>query len=445
VWDGRIAPFCKTLRAVGLLANDVSVAAASLRREVDPVDLTLIEMLHRFEPFVYKLIAKNSFALTGGESLVRGGTYHDDKDEEAARKKFLGDLKEAFPDNDELEKVYGVIDELFPLVSKTERRLRRTQRRSEQPVVEERDTRIREPGIFPAYFRYELPDEIFSSVELASLLRRLERASSQEARDAIFLETLHSMEKGSLKRDDFLRKLADSAKLIPPSTAKSLGKAAVKAAAQYTYDLMPAFGESGHVLRMILLIAQRLSQRERISFLQECILNASDDTMAFHILTVTPRQTGDSNIGVSVGELYPSFATRMRKRYGRDVDAANFDLSASDPWALDYWGRDFNASGIKTDPEDRKIQNDFWLRYIGNSRSRLADAFRRFFLPMAVYNEDPALLVQNRISLEDLRRLYEELPDDATLTVADRKSLATLGRFLKGEFKDGISPTSDIW
>jgi|ERR1700687_1569149 len=37
VWDGRIAPFCKTLRAVGLLANDLSFAAAPLRREVDPV------------------------------------------------------------------------------------------------------------------------------------------------------------------------------------------------------------------------------------------------------------------------------------------------------------------------------------------------------------------------------------------------------------------------
>jgi hypothetical protein len=208
---------------------------------------------------------------------------------------------------------------------------------------------------------------------------------------------------------------------------------------------MASFGEAGHVLRMILFIAQRLLQTDRVAFLQKCILNSSDDTMAFRILTILTQQKDDSHIGVSVGELYESFAVRMRKRYGRDVDATNFDLSASDPWALDYWGRDFSASGIKTDPEDRKIQNDFWLRHIGNSRSRLASAFRTFFLPMAAYSEDPAQLVQNRISLEDLRRLYNELPEDPALTDRDRKSLAILRRFLDGEFKNGISPMDDVW
>ena len=89
------------------------------------------------------------------------------------------------------------------------------------------------------------------------------------------------MPKGSLKRDDFLRKLADLAKSIPEPLAKSLGLAAVKASANYTYDLMYAFGEAGHVLRMILLIALRLQHSEKIAFLRECILSASDDTMAF--------------------------------------------------------------------------------------------------------------------------------------------------------------------
>ena len=445
MWDGRIAPFCKTLRAIGLLANDVSVAAAPLHREVDPVDLTIVVMLRRFKPFVHRLLAKSSFALTGGESLLRGGPYHDDKDEEEARKKLFDDLKEAFPDNNELEQVRGVINELFPLVSQADRRSRRAQRRSEQSAVEEKDKRVREPGIFPAYFRYELPDEIFSSVQLASLLQKLERASTQEDCNTLFLNTLQSMGKGSLKRDDFLRKLADSAKTIPLPVAKSLGQAAAKAAANYTYDMMAQFGEAGHVLRMILLIAKRLSKTDRVTFLQQCILEATDDTMAFRILTVLPAQKGDDQIEISVGELYGSFAMRMRKRYGSDVDATNFDLSTSDTWALEYWGRDLRASGIMTDPEDRKIQNDFWLRYIGKSRPRLAKAFREFFLPVAAYSTDPAPLVQNRISIPDLKRLNKELPEDTNLTDRDRKSLATLHRFLDGEFKNGISPMHDIW
>jgi hypothetical protein len=309
---------------------------------------------------------------------------------------------------------------------------------------EQNGRRISEPGIFAAYFRYELPDAIFSSAEMASLLQRFERAETS-AGETIFLDTLRSMEKGSLKRDDFLRKLVDSAKTIPEKTGKALGEAASKASASYAYDMMPAFGEAGHVLRLILFVAQRLSKTERIAFLRKCILNATDDTMAFRILTILTQQKADSNIDVSISDLYGSFAERMRRRYGRDVDAANFDLSTSDSWALEYWGRDLRASGIPSNPEDRKKQNDFWLRYIGNSRARLALAFRELFLPVAAYSTDPAPLVENRISLDDLRRLYTTLPDDPALSERDQKSLKLLGRFLAGEFKSGIDPTSGVW
>lgn len=445
VWSERIAPFCKNLRAVGLVANDVSVAAAPLRREVDPVDLTLLEMLDRFAPIVYELVARNSLALTGGESLVRGGPFQTDEDENKNRTKFLADLKKAVPNEEESEKIKSVLHELFPLLSKGGGQLERRLRRITKDADKENGKRISEPGMFAAYFRYELPDAIFSSVEIASLLRRFESAENRSAGEKIFLDTLQSMEKGSLKRDDFLRKLADAAKkTIPISAAKSLGEAAAKAASSYTYDMMPAFGEAGHVLRMILFIAQRLSKTDRIAFLRQCILNATDDTMAFNILRIVTKQEGDSNIDVTIADLYEGFAERMRKRYGRDVDAANFDLSTSDSWAMEYWGRDLRASGIPSNLEDRKMQNDFWLRYIGNCKVRLAQAFR-FFLPVAAYTTDPAPLVQNRISLEDLERLYNDLPDDPALTDSDRKSLSLLGRFLAGEFKNGIDPTSRIW
>jgi predicted KAP-like P-loop ATPase len=58
IWPARVAYWIRNLRAIGLLANDVSVAAAPLRRQVDPVDLTLIEMLRRFKPKVYDIISR---------------------------------------------------------------------------------------------------------------------------------------------------------------------------------------------------------------------------------------------------------------------------------------------------------------------------------------------------------------------------------------------------
>jgi hypothetical protein len=436
VWTARIAPFCENLRAIGLLANDVSVAAAPLRGEVDPVDLTLVEMLDRFAPAAYGLVAKNSLALTGGESLVRGGPYQTDEDETKNRTKFLADLKKAVPDEDELEKVKGVLHELFPLLSKGGGQLERRLRRITKDADKENGKRISEPGMFPAYFRYELPDAMFSSTEIASLLQRFEGSESRSEGEAIFLDTLQSMGKGSLKRDDFLRKLAESVKTIPANAGKALGEVAAKASASYTYDMMAPFGEAGHVLRMILFVAQKLSKTERIAFLRQCILNSTDDTMAFRISTILTQQEGDSNLDISIADLNEAFAERMRKRYGRDVDAANFDLSTSDSWALEYWGRN---------PEDRKIQNEFWLRYIGNSKARLAYAFREFFLPLAAYTVDPTTFVQNRISLDDLKRLYNDLPDDPAMTDSDHKSLKRLGRLLAGEFKNGISPTTDVW
>jgi hypothetical protein len=195
---------------------------------------------------------------------------------------------------------------------------------------------------------------------------------------------------------------------------------------------------------MILWTAKRLSHPERLTFLRECVLNATDDTMAFNLLRILTNQKDDLDLKVTATDLYSSFAERMRKRYGRDVDATNIDLSTSDPWAFDYWGRDLTTHGFPTDPEDRKIQNEFWLRYIGNSRARLAEAFRGFFFPVAVYSEDPATAVKHKIDLEDLKRLYESLPEPADLTDRDKKSLDLLRRLLNGEFKNGVDPMLKI-
>jgi hypothetical protein len=134
----------------------------------------------------------------------------------------------------------------------------------------------------------------------------------------------------------------------------------------------------------------------------------------------------------------------LRNRYGASVDAANVDLSTSDPWAFDFWGR-VTVDGITADPKDRKIQYDFWRRYIGNSRSRLAQALRGFFLPVAVYQENPDSVVENKIPVSDLRKLHDELPQDPNLTDLEQKSLVTMRRFLGGEFKNGISPTDDLY
>jgi hypothetical protein len=438
LWQELISPFCRNLRAISVLANAVGAAAAPLIREVHPVDLALIELIRRFRPQVYSILARNSVTLTGGAGMLRGGEYYSDKEKEGLAKTLLADLQQATPSED-LETIKGILRELFPLFKRIEDPSSGSSRLLEQEIDTEDQKRIRQPEMFPAYFRYELPEAIFPSVEMDKFLRRIEGATKDDAEHA-FIETLDSMEKGSLRRDDFLRKLAQAAlKSMPITAGTNLVRAAMKASHKYTYDMFVAFGEAGHVVRLVIRIAERLPVlSDRLLLLQDSILDASDDTMALNIVTRLVGPHDDFNLNVSQSQLHPIFIKRMREQYGLHVDATSIDLTTADPWAFNYWGYQSKNKEITTDPEDRAIQRAFWLRHIGRSRSRLAQDFRAFFMPASVqYSEDVAPFVENKIPLVDLERLYKELPDDGTLNNTDRQSLKTLRKLLDGEFKNG--------
>ncbi|MGB8989058.1 MAG: P-loop NTPase fold protein, partial [Candidatus Sulfotelmatobacter sp.] len=155
MWEGRIAPFCHNLRAIGLLANDVGTAAALLRREVHPVDLTLIELLHRFKPSIYEIVEKNFVTLTGGQGLLKGGSYVSDQEKERLKKKLLEDIHKEAGGDEQFQLVTGILKELFPnSLPRFEGSPRPwLTRYGEEESGESTAKRIFHPGIFPAYFR----------------------------------------------------------------------------------------------------------------------------------------------------------------------------------------------------------------------------------------------------------------------------------------------------
>ena len=441
IWRKCIAPFCRNLRAVGLLANDVGVAAAPLRNEVDAIDLTLIEMLHRFRPSLYDLISRNAVVLTGGPLISRGGEYLSDKEKDSAEKQLISELKGIAPTADEMDDIREVLDRMFPEFARIDGRTW-TRRAPTTIERESKDKRISAPDIFAAYFRYELPEAIFSSVELSKLLRRLEATHREDAREREVIRIFESLPKGSLKRDDLLRKLADA---VTQDMSASVGKSVVHAIARnadkFLYDMMAPFAEAGHALRIIIRVAAKLPQAEREPLLSACILEATDDTLAFRVLRYLTGKHEDFDLGVSFADLYPSFIKRMRTRYGREVDANLVDLSTADPIAFDTWGLQNPGNGVSVDPEDRAIQHNFWARHIGNSRQRLAQDFRTFILPHSwIYSQDATISVENKIPVAKLKELYEQLPDDGIETDEDRRALRNLQRLLNGEFKSGIGP-----
>ena len=443
VWEKKIGPFCQTLRSIGLLANDVGIAAAPLRREVDLVDLVLIETVKRFRPRIYNAIAQNSLALTGGESMLKGGEYHSDEEKKLVSERFRQQLKSLTETDAEYEAVSSLVAELFPLFAKDEPRSWVLRHESVKRVDEEK--RIAQAGMFPAYFRYALPAAMFSSLELEEFSRRTKALASEQERRDLFVEELRSMERGSLKRDDFLKKVSEAIKVEDKDVSRSWALAALSAANEVLYDTFAGLGEAGHVLRMVIRYAERLKGSDRVKFLQEGILVAADDSLAYRILRILTDPKSDAELGVSYAELYPAFVQRMRGRYGLEVDVAKVDLTTSDPRAFDEWAAsDLSSVGVTVDPADQPMQHDFWKRYLsGRSRSKLFTTFNQIILPFYIFQTDPAPYVENKVSIDLIRKLYAELPDDPGMSEVPRKYRVRLFRFLRGDFKNGI-PMEDI-
>lgn len=437
IWENCIAPWTPNLRAVGLLANDVSVAAAPLRRQVDAVDLTLIELLQRFKPDVYSAISRSSVALTGGESLLRGGTYHSREDLNRIREQLSAELKTLCGEDLQFGQIKDILGEMFPDYGG--HGLPSREFRPKRDVGDDDEKRIHHPGMFPAYFRYELPTAIFSAVELEDLMQKTRNAGTPVERQKLFTDRLLSMERGSLKRDDFLRKIADDIPQLPVEIGRDWVDAILRNDSELTYDIMAVFGEAGHALRMVLQVALKLPPADRVQFLAHCIEISADDTLPVRILTRLPGRHPDFDLDVKFSQLYPAFVRRMHRRYGRDVDAVTVDLSTSDPSAFGLWGmRESTTYEFTADPDDREIQHEFWLRYIGNDRARLRFVFDRFLLPDALIEGPTEPFVEAKMSVPDLRRLAGTIPAEVAPDEHTKRVETKLRRFLRGDYANGF-------
>jgi hypothetical protein len=437
IWKRHITPWIKNLRQLGLLANDVSITATPLRREVDPIDLILIELFQRFKPEVYEIISRNNFALTGGPNLVRGGRYHSEEAIKGIYQGLSDELRAACKDDTGLNQVKGMLGEMFPIYAKKEHLP--WDLRPKRKDNDEKDTRIQNSGVFPVYFRHQLPADIFSSLEMEALIQKSGDAKSDQERSDLFAQKLLALDKGSLKRDDFLRKAAGEIPRIPAEIGRSWVNGALEHANELTYDAWSAFGEAGHVLRMIVGAALKLSHGDRITFLKDCILRSVDDTLPLRIFTVLPKREANPNLGLNYADLYPAFIQRMRSRYGMTVDANTVDISNADPNAFSVWGNeDGNPYDVLPDPQDRVAQYDFWRRFIGTDRSRLLHVFDNFLLPNAIIEMPAEKFVALKMSVEDVRRLAAELPKELNPDKNTKRIERKLERFLRGDYALGV-------
>ena len=441
IWNDMIAPFCQTLRAVGMLANDVCAAGQPLRGEINPVHLTLMELLRQFAPSVYGLVWRYREILTSDERTLARYRYRSDKEEAAEKKRFAEELSQAEQSADRLQAVTRILLYLFPRYAETDGgRLRIP---FSKAGVSDPTMNLSDPSLMHSYFHKQLRPDVFSSRGMRGFLAKFEAQSELADKERVFLEVFNSTDKESGQRQDFLDKLSEKVKTIELAVAADVVKMCMGVANKLGYDTFISVGEAGDVLRMVIRVGERLEQDKRPQFLSNCIREAADDTMALRIITFLTKPGRDFDLKVSFAELYPSFVERMESRYGPSVDAQNVDLSSADNQAFRMWGfSDLSKEGVNLDADsvarNRATQRMFWLGYIGNSRKRFADAVTRFILPKAIYETDPRPIIEDKIPTEDLRRLYDSLPDEGNLTEDDKVSLKILGKVLDGELTNGI-------
>jgi hypothetical protein len=202
LWIDLLSPFCSTIRQIGLLANDVA-ATSYLKGEIDLIDLTLIELLRRFEPAIHEIVWRFREILSEGESSRTRYRFRTDQQKDANEKQLLSEIDKALEGSPRAEAVRKVLGHLFPKFEKIAHlKLHLPLRRQ---ASDELANTISDPSVMRTYFHQKLSEDEFSSREMRDFVRELERAGSPEAVRQRILQKIESMEKGNPKRRDFLK------------------------------------------------------------------------------------------------------------------------------------------------------------------------------------------------------------------------------------------------
>lgn len=445
LWTDCFAPFCCNLRKIGIVASDLHGVATLLGRNVNYIDLALITLLRRINPQVHALAAGQLLILTGGSKGLKQYRHLNDNERSRREKQFAEQIDKLCTSEEDKKTIHTILTALFPLFP------RFLGRAAHAPNLDglESAGRISHPWMFEAYFRLEIPKDVFSAAALNQFLESIREANERESVSGAFFAVLQTMEVGAERRQDFLWRISLSIRSLNGSVAKWLALSVMQFADKYQYDRVPGlWGESIYAFRVAREAILGMVEGDRVDFLRECISEAGDDTMAFALIANLtdfrgPKQQLEDGIGFPLRAVWDVFTARMRTRYGPTVDiASDGAIRTSDPEAFALWGStDLSNWGITAKPSDREMRDGFWLRYIGLNKQRLARIFEGFFMPMGHYTSDPSPLVERSISLTLLSRLNIEVLYAPDLTKEEAGSLRRLDRLLKGDYKDGVPIT----
>ena len=409
ILDQSLSQICTNLRKIGLLLRDIVTAARPIAGEVNAFDLAIIEAVRVFYPDVYRAVRTNPLSLTYASNNWSKGRVFSEEEKKARSAQFFKALNNIISESADPRPIEGMLSYIFPdyADAKTGGRSFHTIMRGTNPEIAEAEKRICDPDYFPIYFRAAVPQEMFSNAELSDMLRELARATTESAVESVFSRTLDAIPKLHPKRDDFLWKLGGALGRVEDITAERVAYASAVRAADYGYDLMN-LGEAARALNIVFIAAQKVSKTSAAQrILEGAMARATDDTFAKRLLEYTQDAnrnrvlTDFSNVNPS--KIKGAFIERMRRRYGPGVDINEVDITKGDWSAFRTW--------VDNSPEDTRLEQDFWRKFIGGNRKRLAQTIN-FIYPggNTIWSENPRPIVDRLFSTEEIRSCCANSP-----------------------------------
>jgi hypothetical protein len=422
LWTDTLQRICTNLRKAGLLLNDIVAASGSIVGEVNPLDLVAIQAIGRFYPQIYHKVRTNRAYLTDAKRIE---LFTKQEDSEAFFRSFNQDIDAC----QEPAAVRELLTWLFPEYERAGGR-RFGSRRPFNDEIAEVEKRICNSNYFQIYFRSAVPEEMFSNADLNQILSDLNETTTEADAKKVFNTMLDSIPPGHPKREDFLWKVARRLGGLHDVPAEHLAYAVAERAADYRYGILNS-GEGPRALNVVFTVAQSLAAGPKVQrVLLGAINRASADTFAVRLLAFTEDRSRNrilTNFShVDVSGLKKAFVERMRERYQISGDGVDFNIARIDWLAFRRW--------VQNSDDDRRLEQEFWRRFIGRSRKRLAQAINVIFPGGVSWDSDPKPMVNELLPITEIEGLLQNLPNDDQLDQAETDGIARMDALLQGRF-----------
>jgi len=389
VWTDSLDKVLTNLRKAGMLLNDIIASGQPIAGEVNPLDLVMIEAIRRFSPQIYQRVRTSARYLVGTPT---NPYFSEEKD----KNEFFKNMTSQIGQTHEADAIRILLCWLFPEYAKASgASIWSSVRRPRNDGLADSDKRICSESYFQIYFRAAVPEEMFSNAESEELILNLNEAGTDGAVETVFKTQLESIPTDHPKRADFLWRLVRIVGRLNDATAEWLAYAVAKHADEYQYDIVN-LGQGAYAQNIVFAVAQKLSATPTIQrVLGGAMIRASHDRFSVRLLDGIENPSRNRILTdfshVNTPGLKGSFARRMRDRYG---PLAVVDLSKSDWFAFRNW--------VEASDDDRNFEQDFWRRFIGRSRKRLAQAINVIYPGGIAWSDPPRPIVDQLFPIKEI-------------------------------------------